>query len=420
MFEILRNKMSLPRMLLQRCPSCYSNFANFFCQFTCSPFQANFVKITEMLNNSKAIYNEAYISRITEMLNNSKAIYNEAYISRITSKYAQQFFDSCKNVRTTTGDFVLSILCGTSIDNCTPERLFKYIGTYNKALNIPFTIDVIISSNNQISSTTPYQKQKQRLLKPMNTTTFKCNQSSDLSDSPCSCVDCLSACTSSAPFPYLFQESCKMATMDCSTAMSIMATCILFGVVMLAVVLHYILRMYTSEDVDDIAVDIVPRSTKESVKFSRVQLEDYIINYCSKYGNFVARHPLIIFLLGLIPSLIASSGIGMIRLTTDPVELWSSPGSDAREQKEFFDNNFGPFYRTEQIIIVPKDQSFWEREDSSNFLKKVRIGPVFRKNFLKASFSLYKQILELNTSLDNDKRVVTLSDICFKPQWPQN
>jgi len=71
--------------------------------------------------------------------------------------------------------------------------------------------------------------------------------------------------------------------------------------------------MYTSEDVDDIAVDIVPRSTKESVKFSRVQLEDYIINYCSKYGNFVARHPLIIFLLGLIPSLIASSGIGMIR-----------------------------------------------------------------------------------------------------------
>uniref|UniRef100_A0A915NRK2 SSD domain-containing protein n=1 Tax=Meloidogyne floridensis TaxID=298350 RepID=A0A915NRK2_9BILA len=110
----------------------------------------------------------------------------------------------------------------------------------------------------------------------------------------------------------------------------------------------------------------------------------------------------------------------MIRLTTDPVELWSSPGSDAREQKEFFDNNFGPFYRTEQIIIVPKDQSFWEREDSSNFLKKVRIGPVFRKNFLKASFSLYKQILELNTSLDNDKRVVTLSDICFKPQWPQN
>uniref|UniRef100_A0A1I8BCM5 SSD domain-containing protein n=1 Tax=Meloidogyne hapla TaxID=6305 RepID=A0A1I8BCM5_MELHA len=373
-FEILRDKMSIPRMLLQRCPSCYSNFANFFCQFTCSPMQANFVRITEMLNNSNAIYDhEAYISKV------------EYYVS---SDYAQQLFDSCKNVRTTTGDFVLSILCGTSIDNCTPERLFKYIGTYNKAINIPFTIDVIIADN-QILSTNPYQKQ--RLIKPMNTTTFKCNQSSDLSDSPCSCVDCLSACTSSAPFPYLFQ----------------------------------ILRMYTSEDVDDSAVDVVPHSIKEAAKFSRVQLEDRIINWCSKYGNFVGRHPLLIFLFGLIPSLIASSGIAMIRLTTDPVELWSSPGSDAREQREFFDNSFSPFYRTEQIIIVPTDQSFWEREDTANFLKTVHIGPVFRKDFLKASFNLYKQILQLNVTLDNENnelenKTLTLSDICFKPQWPQN
>lgn len=46
-----------------------------------------------------------------------------------------------------------------------------------------------------------------------------------------------------------------------------------------------------------------------------------------------------------------SSGALHLEITTNPVELWASPNSRSRLEKDFFENNFKPFYRTEQIFI---------------------------------------------------------------------
>jgi Niemann-Pick C1 protein len=45
--------------------------------------------------------------------------------------------------------------------------------------------------------------------------------------------------------------------------------------------------------------------------------------------------------------------MGMIWLTVifDPVELWNSPTSQTRKEKEYFDSTFRPFYRATQIIV---------------------------------------------------------------------
>ncbi|CAF5118294.1 unnamed protein product, partial [Rotaria socialis] len=51
-------------------------------------------------------------------------------------------------------------------------------------------------------------------------------------------------------------------------------------------------------------------------------------------------------------------GLLKFKVTTDPVLLWSAKSSIARQQKDYFDKHFKPFYRTTQIIIVPDDQSF--------------------------------------------------------------
>jgi hypothetical protein len=53
---------------------------------------------------------------------------------------------------------------------------------------------------------------RRSMMKPMNAMAYKCNQASDLSDLPCTCVDCLPACTSSAPFPFLFQVNGRQFT----------------------------------------------------------------------------------------------------------------------------------------------------------------------------------------------------------------
>lgn len=90
----------------------------------------------------------------------------------------------------------MSMMCGTNIENCTPKKLFKFLGTFNKALNIPFTIDVIF--NNEIKQI------NKKIIYPMNATAFKCNSSSDISDLSCSCSDCASACTS-LPFPNILE-----------------------------------------------------------------------------------------------------------------------------------------------------------------------------------------------------------------------
>ncbi len=41
----------------------------------------------------------------------------------------------------------------------------------------------------------------------------------------------------------------------------------------------------------------------------------------------------------------------MINVTTDPVELWSAETSRVRVEKDYYDEAFVPFYRTEQVIV---------------------------------------------------------------------
>uniref|UniRef100_A0A183BIF1 NPC1_N domain-containing protein n=1 Tax=Globodera pallida TaxID=36090 RepID=A0A183BIF1_GLOPA len=106
--QLFKTQLATARQLLQRCPSCYSNFVNFWCQFTCSPHQAQFVDIVEMRNDSSAIYvDDGYVSKVNY------------YVSQ---HYANELFESCQSVRTSTGELCAVHSLRTSIDKCTPAR----------------------------------------------------------------------------------------------------------------------------------------------------------------------------------------------------------------------------------------------------------------------------------------------------------
>jgi len=64
-----------------------------------------------------------------------------------------------------------------------------------------------------------------------------------------------------------------------------------------------------------------------------------------------ARNPWLVLFLGLCVIVGMGHGIKYINVTTDPVELWASPDSRSRVEREYFDSHFEPFYRTEQVII---------------------------------------------------------------------
>lgn len=98
----------------------------------------------------------------------------------------------------------------------------------------------------------------------------------------------------------------------------------------------------------------------------------------------------------------------MIVVTTDPVELWASPSSRSRVEKEYFDSNFSPFYRTEQIIIHAKGLPDVHHNTTSG---PVTFGPVFNREFLLEVKNIQDKIQNLSLSPNHTK----LEDICFAP-----
>ena len=64
-----------------------------------------------------------------------------------------------------------------------------------------------------------------------------------------------------------------------------------------------------------------------------------------------ASHPVIV--LFVTSWIVLGLGYGALdlKVTTDPVELWASPESRSRIEKEYFDSRFEPFYRNEQVFV---------------------------------------------------------------------
>lgn len=87
---------------------------------------------------------------------------------------------------------------------------------------------------------------------------------------------------------------------------------------------------------------------------------------------------------------VLSAGLKDIELTTDPVDLWSAPNSRARQEKDFHDKNFDPFFRTNQLILTVPGRT-GEEYDSLLF-GKYNLSGIMSKE-------LIIELLELQTRI---------------------
>lgn len=76
-------------------------------------------------------------------------------------------------------------------------------------------------------------------------------------------------------------------------------------------------------------------------------------------------------------------------MTTDPVELWAAPDSQARIEKDSFDSTFAPFYRTAQVIIKSNYPNFNQKIEHET----VEFGPAFNGTFLRQIFQLQMNLM---------------------------
>ena len=76
-----------------------------------------------------------------------------------------------------------------------------------------------------------------------------------------------------------------------------------------------------------------------------------------RWGVFVASHPIIVMIVSLTISIILACGLSWWKVTTDPVDLWVSSSSKARQDMNYFNEHFWKFYRIEQVVIAPMNAS---------------------------------------------------------------
>lgn len=132
--------------------------------------------------------------------------------------------------------------------------------------------------------------------------------------------------------------------------------------------------------------------------FIEQRLEN-IFFYC---GQTVANHPAIVLGICSWFCAVCCYGYNKLDITTDPVKIWASPTSRSRVEKDYFEERFQPFFRTEQIFFKAVNLPKIVHNTSSG---AIEFGPAYNVEFLTAIFDLQSKI----------EAIPGLVDLCFAP-----
>ncbi|XP_066513297.1 NPC intracellular cholesterol transporter 1-like [Hoplias malabaricus] len=392
--KTLKHSIQIPLQYLSRCPACFFNFITLFCELTCSPHQSLFLNVTEITPYPG--HNSSNVHRLTYYINQT---------------FANSMFNSCKDVQApSSSQKALDILCGKEVSQCSPNGWIEYMFNIENG-QIPFSIDPVFSG-------TPG-------MIPMNNQTFGCTESLDDGSGPCSCQDCSEAC-GPKPVPPPIPPPWIIMGLD---AMSVIMWISYMGFLFIFITALlgawcYKKRAITSEygpiqdsnqplSLNDDSVEMSGQAT--CCESLGERFENALRLLFSKWGSFCVRQPVLVILSSVLLVVACSSGLIYMKVTTDPVDLWSAPGSQARQEKDYFDQNFGPFFRTEQLIITTP---WTDRFKLVTATSEMLFAPIF-------NISLLHQILDLQTDIENLEadykgQKVTLKDICSSPLAPYN
>uniref|UniRef100_A0A4W3IQ26 Niemann-Pick disease, type C1 n=1 Tax=Callorhinchus milii TaxID=7868 RepID=A0A4W3IQ26_CALMI len=393
--QTLKDNMQLPFQFLSRCPSCFHNFMTFYCELTCSPYQNLFLNATKF-------------QRYTE---NKTSITEVQYY--IGSSFTNAMFNACKDVLSpSSNEKALGLLCGKDAKDCNATNWIQYMCSTSNA-QTPFNI-IPIFSDNRIG----------RML-PMNNETKGCNESLDDGSDACSCQDCSLVC---GPKPVPPPPAVPWTIFGLDAMVLIMCFSYSAFIILLA---GGALGMwcYRKMSVASEYAPIIGTSGALSINFSHdsdkitccdrlgARSEALLRRLFTNWGSFCVRHPAPVIVLSLVAVSICSSGLLYLKITTDPVELWSAPSSEARKEKHYFDSHFGPFFRTEQLIITAPNRSatlYSPYPSGSDIL----FGPPLAKDILDQVLDLQNEIENLKAEYQNE--TVMLKDICLAPLAPYN
>ncbi|XP_015437411.1 PREDICTED: Niemann-Pick C1 protein isoform X1 [Dufourea novaeangliae] len=413
--------INLAANFLSRCPSCLDNLVKHFCEFTCSPEQSTFIDVVKIEKQN-----------VTEYID-SIDVY-------ITNKYLEGTFNSCNKVSVpSTGQLALDLMCGEwGASRCTPLKWFHYMGDAENNGYVPFQIRYI-NTDNPVGAFTPVDP----IVTP-------CNKALNKNTPACSCVDCEASCPVPPAMPPLPKPFTILGYDGYAVTMIIVFVCgsllFILSIVCfsnrkqivargeevgrqvgrrLAAGLHHPgdgARIALAADQEDsplqskrssvISADDLPSGFDEEEQSTFIErlgagTDKLLAEFFCSWGTACASRPWFVLFMGFLFIVALGHGIKYIHVTTDPVELWAAPQSRSRVEREYFDQHFEPFYRTEQIIITSAGLSNIVHETTNG---PITFGPVFNDTFLRTIYQLQEGIKGIVTPNN-----YTLADICFAP-----
>ncbi|BDD56644.1 hypothetical protein MPDQ_000080 [Monascus purpureus] len=368
--DALASNLKLAEGIISSCPACKENFFNLFCTFTCSPDQSLFVNVTQTAKSKSGKY------LVTELEN----VWSE--------KYQSGFYDSCKNVKNGASGGKAIDFIGGGAKNYT--QFLKFLGD-KKFLGSPF----------QMNFKTEPSGEDYHGMHPLTIEPKACNDSDPAFR--CSCVDCPDVCPELPPLTT--ERYCHVGLLPClSFAVIIIYSVFLLFIVALSTYVAYKERRFRKPERVRLLQDPVPSDDEDEGDILGTggyfeqpngiyKLNSILDTMFNHLGGVCARFPALTIVSSLI--VVGLMSLGWLRFTVerDPVRLWVSPTSEAALEKEFFDANFGPFFRAEQAFLV---------NDS---------GPVLSYDTLSWWFDVESRV---RRTISSDHELI-LDDVCFKP-----
>ncbi|KAK9332201.1 sterol-sensing domain of SREBP cleavage-activation-domain-containing protein [Lipomyces starkeyi] len=370
--ENLQLNLKKAENLISSCPACQANFVEFFCSFTCSPNQSQFINVTGL---GRATSGNDIVAEL------------DYYVQPET---ASDFFDSCKDIKfSATNGYVMDLIGGGATEF---RGFLKFLGDEKPLLGgSPFQINF------------PWDETPNELTR-LGYSAKSCSDSDERYR--CACVDCPGACPSLPPTKA--ENKCRVGMIPCFS----FAIIVLYSLVLIVFVLAYksiiqfrrgpfykperlrLLQGNGEESEDEEEGDIVQSPEMvESPSTKTYSLHKALQSRFTTVGLFCAQFPGLVIGISLLIVGLMSLGWLHFTIETNPVRLWVSPNSAPYQEKEFYDNNFGPFYRAEQAFVVNET------------------GPVLSYETLKWWFEVESNITAMKSPLYG----ITFDDICLNP-----
>ncbi|KAF2713476.1 multidrug efflux transporter AcrB transmembrane domain-containing protein [Pleomassaria siparia CBS 279.74] len=371
--DALKKNLDRATPIINSCPACKENFYNMFCTFTCSPDQSLFINVT----NTEPKGDKFLVTQLDHLVSNT---------------YGSEFYNSCKDVKFGATNGKAMDFIGGGATNYT--QFLHFLGE-KKFLGSPFQMNFPRPNKTAFPG-----------LVPMNKTAYPCNTTNELYR--CACLDCGGAC---ADLPEVREtKQCYVGLLPCLSFAVIVIYSIFLGLLCTAVAGHVAYQRHSKHKNERMRLlqDLDPSDDEDegdvvhNVGMLDRPTKHYFINtWCdrmfSRLGYVCARFPVTTILISILVVALMSLGWMRFEVETDPVRLWVSPDSAAAQEKDFFDEKFGPFFRAEQAFLV-------------NDTGAAR-GPVLSYDTLHWWFDVESRIQRLMSYEGG----VTLDDVCFKP-----